>query len=187
MLMATEISQIELDLRTAPDLESDPSWEMVARVNDSPHGVLDEWSMSAVFARMDDPASHLYVARLAGGQAAALIARELDGDCYFWFVATAPRPSDEALPVNWPSAAVRRCRLSPHASLSRCTRLWDIGPSVASRPGSSAPTDVQAVGEHLDRSAARSDGPAQDDECRGAQYHRPAEREEQLVDGVEAI
>jgi ribosomal protein S18 acetylase RimI-like enzyme len=90
MRMAADIAEIDLRQRMELDLETEPTWEMVARCNDRAHDVLDEWSMVAAFERMDDAASHLYVAQQDGSVVAALIARHLDGDCYFWFVATDP-------------------------------------------------------------------------------------------------
>jgi ribosomal protein S18 acetylase RimI-like enzyme len=85
------------------------------QLNDSAHGVLEPWSKAAVFERMDDPASHLYVARHEGAPASALIAREHDGDCYFWFVATAPDAQGHGIAGELMRHALRE------ASLRGCT------------------------------------------------------------------
>jgi len=90
LLMAAPISAIDLDSRMELDLLEPATWAEVARCNDRAHGVLEPWSMAAVFERAEDPDSHLYAARRKGGVASALIAREHEGDCYFWFVATSP-------------------------------------------------------------------------------------------------
>jgi ribosomal protein S18 acetylase RimI-like enzyme len=84
----------DLDLRPGEaddlDLDPDPGWDAVARVNDRAYGVLEPWTLAAAFSTMRDPASRLHVARREGEAIAALIAREHDGDCYLWFVATVP-------------------------------------------------------------------------------------------------
>jgi ribosomal protein S18 acetylase RimI-like enzyme len=90
MLFAAAIARLELEPRLDLDIDPAPTWRLVARINDQAHGVLEPWTMAAVFQTMHDPASHLHVARIDGRAVAALIAREHDGDCYFWFVATAP-------------------------------------------------------------------------------------------------
>lgn len=90
MLFATDIQALDLSPAIELDLHPDPSWRLVAEVNDHAHGVLEPWSMAAVFQTMHDPASHLYIARRDGAPVSALIAREHQGDCYFWFVATVP-------------------------------------------------------------------------------------------------
>lgn len=90
MLMAAPISDIDLEPRFALELEPAPSWEMIARCNDRAHGVLEPWTMAAVFETMDDPATRLHAARHQGQTACCLLARESEGDCYLWFVATAP-------------------------------------------------------------------------------------------------
>ena len=104
MLMAAPIASIDLEHRAALDLEPRPSWEMVARCNDRAHGVLEPWTMAAVFETMDDPATHLYAARHQGQTACCLLARESEGDCYLWFVATVP----EAQRLGLASELIRR-------------------------------------------------------------------------------
>jgi ribosomal protein S18 acetylase RimI-like enzyme len=92
------------------DLDLDPSWELVARVNDRSHGVLEPWTMAAVFSTMCDPASHLHVARKDGEAIAALIAREHEGDCYFWFVATVPEAQRSGTASELMRHALREAR-----------------------------------------------------------------------------
>lgn len=97
MLMAAAISEIDLDSRVELELEPEPSWEEVARCNDLAHGVLEDWTMAAVFADMDDSATRRYAAHRDGEPVSCLLAREHEGDCYFWFVATAPEAQGQGL------------------------------------------------------------------------------------------
>jgi ribosomal protein S18 acetylase RimI-like enzyme len=110
MLFAAPIDALELAPRIDLDLDPDPSWETVCRVNDQAHGVLEPWSMAAIFERMDDPASQLHVACRGQAPAAALIAREHDGDCYFWFVATVPAAQSSGLASELMRHALREAR-----------------------------------------------------------------------------
>ena len=90
MLFAANIQALDLSPVIELDLDPDPSWRLVAEINDHAHGVLEPWSMAAVFQTMHDPASHLHIAWMDEAPVSALIAREHQGDCYFWFVATVP-------------------------------------------------------------------------------------------------
>ena len=110
LLFAAEIDALDLEPRRALDLDPQPTWERVARVNDLAHGVLEPWSMAAVFQTMDDPASRLHVARDNGNPVAALIAREHAGDCYFWFVATVPEARRAGLAAELMRHALREAR-----------------------------------------------------------------------------
>ncbi len=110
MLFAAEIQSLDLKPAIELDLEPDPTWKLVAQINDRAHGVLEEWSMSAVFQTMNDPASHLHVARVDGAPAAALIAREHEEDCYFWFVATVPEARGRGLASELMRHALRSAR-----------------------------------------------------------------------------
>lgn len=107
MLMAAEIDAVDLESRLELNLEPEPSWETIARCNDQAHGILEQWSMAAVFATMDDPASRLWAACVDGQPASVLVARELDGDCYFWFVATAPEAQRRGLASELMRRALR--------------------------------------------------------------------------------
>lgn len=110
LLYAAEIQSLDLTPAIELDLEPDPTWLLVAQINDRAHGVLEPWSMSAVFENMADPASHLHVARSDGAPAAALIAREQDTDCYFWFVATVPEARGQGLASELMRHALRAAR-----------------------------------------------------------------------------
>ena len=110
MLMAAPISAIDLESRTGLDLVPGPSWRDIAICNDRAHGVLEPWSMAAVFETAEDPASHLYAARLGGEIASALIAREHERDCYFWFVATVPEAQRRGLGSELMRHALREAR-----------------------------------------------------------------------------
>ncbi len=90
MLFAADIRSLELNPVIELDLDPDPSWRLVAEINDRAHGVLEPWSMGAVLQTMRDPSSHLHVARADGKPVSALLGREYEADCYFWFVATVP-------------------------------------------------------------------------------------------------
>ena len=108
--MAAALSDIDLGQRMELDLVSDPTWEMVARCNDRAHGVLDEWTMAAVFESMEDPASHLHAARAGDEVIAALIAREQHADCYLWFVATVPEAQHKGIGAELIRRALREAR-----------------------------------------------------------------------------
>ena len=110
LLMAAPISAINLDSRIELDLLEPATWVEVARCNDRAHGVLEPWSMAAVFERADDPDSHLYAARCQGSVASALISREYGGDCYFWFVATSPEAQRRGLASELMRHALREAR-----------------------------------------------------------------------------
>lgn len=110
MRMWAAIDAIDLEPRRTLDLDPEPSWQTVARVNDRAHDVLEDWSMAAVFERMEDPVSHLYVAREAGEPVAALIAREHERDCYFWFVAADPGAQRKGFGSELMRTALRAAR-----------------------------------------------------------------------------
>ena len=101
---APEASPMVMGLALQPP-KSSPSegvdrsvtWRDVAACNDRAHGVLPEWSMAAAFDRMHDPATRRYAKRDNGEVVAALLARHEQGDCYFWFVATAPEAQRQGL------------------------------------------------------------------------------------------
>lgn len=110
MLFAATIDS--LDLTPAIDLVTDPSpsWRLVAEINDRAHGVLEAWSMAAVFQVMNDSASHLHIACDDGTPVSALVARERDADCYFWFVATVPEARRRGIASELMRHALREAR-----------------------------------------------------------------------------
>jgi ribosomal protein S18 acetylase RimI-like enzyme len=110
MLFAAAVDHLDLESRIDLDLDRQPTWEVVCKINDQAHDVLEPWSMAAVFEKMTDPASHLHVARRDGVSVAALIAREHDGDCYFWFVATVPEAQRGGLASELMRYALREAR-----------------------------------------------------------------------------
>ena len=110
MLMAAAIDQISLEPRIELELHPNPNWRLVAEINDRAHGVLEGWSMAAVFEDVDDPAAHLHVACCGSEPASALIAREHEGDCYFWFVATVPDHRHQGLAGELVRHALREAR-----------------------------------------------------------------------------
>jgi hypothetical protein len=59
LLMGAPISAIDLQSRIELDVLDRPTWGDVARCNDRAHGVLQPWTMAAVFDRAEDPDSHL--------------------------------------------------------------------------------------------------------------------------------
>lgn len=107
MLMAAPLEDIDLEPRLSLELEPEPSWETVARCNDRAHGVLEAWTMAAVFETMDDGATYRYAARHEGQVASCLLAREGEGDCYLWFVATAPEAQRQGLAAELMRLALR--------------------------------------------------------------------------------
>lgn len=128
-LMAANLADLDLRPCLELELESDPGWEAVARCNDRAHGVLEDWTMSAVFSQMRDPASRLCAARLDGELASVLIAREHDGDCYLWFVATTPEARGRGLAAELVrtalrDAAARGCQTTTLESTRMAERLY---------------------------------------------------------------
>jgi GNAT superfamily N-acetyltransferase len=146
MLFAAPIDDLDIEPRIDLDLDPDPSWEVVASVNDRAHGVLAPWTMAAVFSTMRDPASCLHVARSDGEPIAALVAREHERDCYFWFVATVPEAQRAGIASELMRHALREARArvaasparsSRRRSRRRCTGGWDTGLSAGTRCGKS--------------------------------------------------
>jgi ribosomal protein S18 acetylase RimI-like enzyme len=127
--MAAALSEIDLEQQMELDPVSDPTWEMVARCNDRAHGVLEDWTMAAVFQSMDDAPSHLHAARVDGEVIAALIAREQDADCYLWFVATAPEAQRKGIGAELMRSALsgardRGCQTTSLESTPAGARLY---------------------------------------------------------------
>src|SRR5207244_241712 len=69
LLMAAPISAIDLESQVQLELLGRPTWGDIARCNDRAHGVLEQWSMAAVFEHADDPDSHLYAVACDGSVA----------------------------------------------------------------------------------------------------------------------
>lgn len=109
-LMAARIEDTDLNARQTLELHPNPTWSVVARCNDRAHGVLEDWSMAAVFADMDDPATYLHAVVEDEQVACALLAREQDRDCYFWFVATVPEARGRGLASELVRHALREAR-----------------------------------------------------------------------------
>jgi ribosomal protein S18 acetylase RimI-like enzyme len=105
--MAAPIAEIDLEQRREIELVEEPTWEMVVACNDRAHGVLAEWSMRPVFSHVRDPTLRVHALRCDGDLAAALIAREEDGDCYLWFVATVPEAQRRGLGAELVRHALR--------------------------------------------------------------------------------
>ena len=89
-LMAAYIDELDLSPRRDLELMDPATAHLVAEVNDRAHGVLPQWSMTAVFEELSDRVKP-YLALVDGKPASALLALHHDGDCYFWFVATTPQ------------------------------------------------------------------------------------------------
>lgn len=110
LLMAADIDELDLAPRLELALMSGATAEAVAAVNDRAHGVLAEWSMTAVFERLDPDVVRPYVALADGEPASALLAVEHMADCYFWFVATAPEAQGRGLASALVRHALREAR-----------------------------------------------------------------------------
>jgi ribosomal protein S18 acetylase RimI-like enzyme len=108
--MAAPLAEIDLEPQQEIDLVGEPTWEMVARCNDRAHGVPEDWTLARAFDAMDDPASHLHAARFGEDVGAVLIAREHDGDCYLWGVATAPEAQRRGLGAELLRVALGQAR-----------------------------------------------------------------------------
>jgi len=129
MLMGASISEIDLDQRLELDLDPAPTWRMVAVCNDAAHGVLEDWSMAAVVENVHDPATQCYAATLHGRVACALLAREHDRDCYFWFVASIPEArglglAGELVRVALRTAQQRGCETTTLESTAMAESLY---------------------------------------------------------------
>jgi ribosomal protein S18 acetylase RimI-like enzyme len=97
LLMAAPIAVMDLEQGREIRLVDEPSWGDVARCNDRAYGIVEPFSMAAVFEQAEDSASHLYAVGRDGDLLSALLAREHDGDCYLWFVATVPQAQGRGL------------------------------------------------------------------------------------------
>lgn len=98
LLMGAALS--ELDLGTAEqdglDLDPEPSWGTVGRLNDRAHD-FEASQFEALVSGLSDPDSHLHVARADGEPAACVVTREEHSDAYVWFVATTPEARGNGL------------------------------------------------------------------------------------------
>jgi ribosomal protein S18 acetylase RimI-like enzyme len=110
MQMGAAISDIDLEARQELDLEPDPTWRVVAECGDRAWEMALENSMLQVVDGIEDPAVHLYAARLDGRVACVLMAREHDGDCYFWFVSTVEEARGRGLASDLMRHALRNAR-----------------------------------------------------------------------------
>ena len=133
LLMAAPISAIDLGSHEPTERVAEPTWDEVARCNDRAHGVPEHWSMAAVFEQAEDPACHLYALARDGEVASALVAREQDRDCYFWFVATDPRAQREGLASRLMRHALRRA--SERGCTSATLESTPAGQAVYARLG----------------------------------------------------
>ena len=77
------------DARALPEALADqPSWGDVARCNDRAHGVLEPWQHGRGVHRGWRSRRPPHAALRDDEVGSALVARERDRDCYFWFVAS---------------------------------------------------------------------------------------------------
>ena len=109
MFMGAVIDEIDLEPRVPLAFHPAPSAEAVAALNDRAHGVLPDWSMTAVFAR-ELPGVRPLIAVEQGQPVAALLSQEHDGDCYLWFVATDPEARRRGLAGELVREALRQAR-----------------------------------------------------------------------------
>lgn len=107
MLMAAALEEIDLEARRELALHPAPTAALVAAVNDRAHGILPDWSMSAVFADAL-PGVRPYVVAEEGRAVAALLSQERAGDCYLWFVATDPEARRRGLASELVRHALRQ-------------------------------------------------------------------------------
>jgi GNAT superfamily N-acetyltransferase len=110
MLMGAAIAEIPLDAPEGDEQVCEPSWGEAARCNDRAYGVPEHRSMAAVVEHVQDPACHLYGVAREGTVVSTLVARELERDCYFWFVATDPDAQHEGLASVLVRRALREAR-----------------------------------------------------------------------------
>jgi ribosomal protein S18 acetylase RimI-like enzyme len=109
MLMAANIDELDLTPQLDLELMEEATAHVVAQVNDRAHGVLPQWSMTAVFENLSDQVKP-YVALVDGTPASALLVLQNEGDCYFWFVATVPESRRRGLASELARHALREAR-----------------------------------------------------------------------------
>ncbi len=95
MLMAAPLSEMDLEPRAELDLVADPDWVLAGRLNDRAYGVPGDFERLG--ARLDDPVSRLWVARVDGSAAGCVAVRAVEGDAEVWMVAVAPEARGRGL------------------------------------------------------------------------------------------
>lgn len=110
MLMAAALEDLDLAPQQELTLMPGATARDVASVNDRAHGILPEWSMTAVFESLDGALARPHVACADDVPACALLAIEHDHDCYLWFVATVPEARGQGLASELVRHALRDAR-----------------------------------------------------------------------------
>jgi ribosomal protein S18 acetylase RimI-like enzyme len=110
MLMAAAIAELDLEARAALDLEPEPTWEGLARLNDRAYGIDAASSFVAAFAGYDDPRGRLFLARVDGAPVAGVGTLNVDGTCEIVFVATVPEARGRGLSSELMRTALRAAR-----------------------------------------------------------------------------
>jgi GNAT superfamily N-acetyltransferase len=110
MLMAASVDELDLEPRIALDLEPEPTWEDLARLNDRAYGIEPAGSFVPAFTGYDDPRGRLFLARLDGEPVAGVGTLNVDGTCEIVFVATVPAARGRGLSSELMRTALRAAR-----------------------------------------------------------------------------
>jgi ribosomal protein S18 acetylase RimI-like enzyme len=95
MLMAAPLSEMDLEPRGELDVVADADWALAGRLNDRAYGLPGDFERLG--ARLDDPASRLWVARADGSPAGCAAVRVAGGDAEVWMVAVVPEARGRGL------------------------------------------------------------------------------------------
>jgi GNAT superfamily N-acetyltransferase len=109
-LMAANLDEVDLAPRIELDLDPEPTWEGLARLNDAAYGIDPSRSFAVAFAGYEDPVGRLYLARVDGEPAAVVGAHNEDANCEIVFVATAPHARGRGLSSELMRMALREAR-----------------------------------------------------------------------------
>lgn len=112
MLQAARIADLDLEaLAAAPlDLEPEPAFPVLARLNDRAWGLTPDGSIGAALAGLTpDGEVRLWIARHEGEPGAGLMVLVHDGDAYVTFVATDPRAAGRGLARSLLAHALLTC------------------------------------------------------------------------------
>ncbi|UGS34004.1 GNAT family N-acetyltransferase [Capillimicrobium parvum] len=108
LLMCGELARMDLEPKVRLDLEPSPGWAMLGRLNDRAFGL--DGMFEQVLDGVQDPASRLWVARVGGEPAAALLVRVHQGDAEVYCVAVVPEARGRGLSRELLRAALAAAR-----------------------------------------------------------------------------
>jgi ribosomal protein S18 acetylase RimI-like enzyme len=106
-LMAAPLDEIDIEPRSELKVDRSPGWAEIAVCNDRAYGIPSHISLAVGVSAMDDPGSFLYAARRDGEVASCVVARDNDGDCGIYWVATIPEARGAGLAGDLMRSALR--------------------------------------------------------------------------------